>query len=92
VVLLSLTEILFSVIFPCFPRAAEITEPGPGVPPIAGPAQPAKQNGMGGRDWQPFVYGGLASCTAEFGMCVITSSVFIFFVYLMEQPECSTKS
>jgi hypothetical protein len=23
---------------------------------------------MGSKDWQPFVYGGLASCTAEFGM------------------------
>ncbi|XP_069692225.1 mitochondrial uncoupling protein Bmcp isoform X1 [Periplaneta americana] len=48
--------------------AAEITKPGPGVPPITGPApQPAKKSGMGDRDWQPFVYGGLASCTAEFG-------------------------
>lgn len=24
-------------------------------------------SGMGERDWRPFVYGGLASCTAEFG-------------------------
>lgn len=23
--------------------------------------------GMGDRDWRPFVYGGLASCVAEFG-------------------------
>jgi hypothetical protein len=61
-------HISYTVVLPCFPRAAEITEPGLGVPPITGPAQPPKQNGMGNKDWQPFVYGGLASCTAEFGM------------------------
>ncbi|PNF42183.1 Mitochondrial uncoupling protein Bmcp [Cryptotermes secundus] len=48
-------------------RAAEIRDPEQGVAPTAGPAQPAKQSGMGDRDWQPFVYGGLASVTAEFG-------------------------
>lgn len=25
------------------------------------------KSGMGDRDWRPFVYGGLASCVAEFG-------------------------
>lgn len=35
--------------------------------PITGPAQPSEEGGMGDKDWQPFVYGGLASCTAEFG-------------------------
>jgi len=53
---------------PCFSRAAEITEPRLGVPPITGPAQSPKQNGKGNSNWRPFVYGGLASCTAEFGM------------------------
>lgn len=47
--------------------AAEITEPRLGVPPITGPAQSPKQNGKGNSNWRPFVYGGLASCTAEFG-------------------------
>jgi hypothetical protein len=59
---------LYSLILPCFSRAAEITEPVPGVPPVTGPAQPSDKGGMGDKDWQPFVYGGLASCTAEFGM------------------------
>lgn len=26
---------------------------------------------MGDRDWRPFIYGGLASCVAEFGMHVL---------------------
>jgi hypothetical protein len=36
---------------------------------------------MGSRDWQPFVYGGLASCTAEFGMCSNKNMVFISLSY-----------
>ncbi|XP_047107357.1 mitochondrial uncoupling protein Bmcp [Schistocerca piceifrons] len=36
------------------------------VPPAAGPQQTA-ESGMGEADWRPFVYGGLASCAAEFG-------------------------
>jgi hypothetical protein len=65
-----------------FFRAAEITEPGPEVPSITGPPQPSEEGGMGNKDWQPFVYGGLASCTAEFGMfakiSVVFSSLFWF--------------
>lgn len=33
------------------------------------------ESGMGDRDWRPFVYGGLASCVAEFGK----QFVFILF-------------
>ena len=51
-------------------RAAQITKTGTGVPPITGPTQSSKQSGMGDIDWQPFVYGGLASCTAEFGKSI----------------------
>jgi hypothetical protein len=64
-------------------RAAEITEPGPGVPPITGPAQQSKESGMGDKDWQPFVYGGLASCTAEFGMFVIEGIVSLSSLWLI---------
>lgn len=28
---------------------------------------------MANRDWRPFVYGGLASCIAEFGMFLLLS-------------------
>jgi hypothetical protein len=82
-VLLIMREIIL-VLFCCFSRAAEITDAGQGVPPTAGPAKPAKQSGMGDRDWQPFVYGGLASCIAEFGMCSNKNMVFISLACLMK--------
>lgn len=37
------------------------------------------KSGMGDRDWRPFVYGGLASCVAEFGK----QFVFIFICELI---------
>ena len=66
---------------PCFSRAAEITESGLRVPAITGPAQPPKQNGVGNRGWRPFVYGGLASCTAEFGMIDFHTNFLCSYFY-----------
>jgi hypothetical protein len=43
---------------------------------------------MGDRDWQPFVYGGLASCTAEFGMCSNKNSAFFsWLIYSSHQNK-----
>lgn len=53
-------------------RATEIEGTEKRVPPESGFNQPAK-SGMG--DWQPFIYGGLASCAAEFGKCRIGYNV-----------------
>ncbi|XP_067007359.1 mitochondrial uncoupling protein Bmcp isoform X2 [Anabrus simplex] len=47
-------------------RVTEISKRLPGVPPRTGLKKP-ERSGMGEGDWQPFVYGGLASCAAEFG-------------------------
>nr|CAD7407224.1 unnamed protein product [Timema cristinae] len=48
-------------------RATEVFEPKQGAPPKTGSLQAAAKSGMGEGGWKPFVYGGLASCTAEFG-------------------------
>ncbi|CAG2057173.1 unnamed protein product [Timema podura] len=48
-------------------RATEVFEPKQGAPPKTGSLQVAAKSGMGEGGWKPFVYGGLASCTAEFG-------------------------
>ncbi|KAJ8877312.1 hypothetical protein PR048_021766, partial [Dryococelus australis] len=50
-------------------RATEDFDEGVGVPPITGSAQAVAKSGMGevAGSWKPFIYGGLASCTAEFG-------------------------
>nr|CAD7456419.1 unnamed protein product [Timema tahoe] len=48
-------------------RATEVLEPKQGAPPKTGSLQVAAKSGMGEGGWKPFVYGGLASCTAEFG-------------------------
>ncbi|KAF7285005.1 hypothetical protein GWI33_012321 [Rhynchophorus ferrugineus] len=32
------------------------------------------KSGMGDRDWRPFIYGGLASCVAEFDPCLVKHS------------------
>ena len=35
--------------------------------------------GMADRDWRPFVYGGLASCAAEFGIVIIIQFICQIF-------------
>lgn len=51
---------------------------------------------MGENDWRPFVYGGLSSCTAEFGniynYLITRTAIYSFFTFQGTFPIDTTKT